>query len=116
MSSIANRFILSHPIAGSERSGLKNSKDSLFTKRITVISPHETNENHHIDRVADFWKELGSLTKILSSKDHDAIFAKTSHLPHVISYALTQSLFSKLHERTFEFSGGSLEGLYKNSI
>ena len=108
-SSITNRFILSHPIAGSERSGLQNSKESLFTDRITVISPHETNDNHLIAKVADFWKQLGSHTKILSCKEHDDIFAKTSHLPHVISYALTQSLFSKLNERTFEFSGGSLE-------
>ena len=107
--SIKNRFVLSHPIAGSERSGLENSKESLFVDRITVISPHETNENHHIDRVSDFWRELGSSIKILSCKDHDAIFAKTSHLPHVISYALMQSLFGKLHEKTFEFSGGSLE-------
>ena len=107
--SIKNRFVLSHPIAGSERSGLENSKESLFADRITVISPHETNENHHIDRVSDFWRELGSSIKILSCKEHDAIFAKTSHLPHVISYALMQSLFGKLHEKTFEFSGGSLE-------
>ncbi len=107
--SIKNRFVLSHPIAGSERSGLENSKESLFVDRITVISPHETNENHHIDRVSDFWRELGSSTKTLSCKEHDAIFAKTSHLPHVISYALMESLFGKLHEKTFEFSGGSLE-------
>ena len=107
--SIKNRFVLSHPIAGSERSGLENSKESLFVDRITVISPHETNENHLIDRVSDFWRELGSSIKILSCKEHDAIFAKTSHLPHVISYALMQSLFGKLHEKTFEFSGGSLE-------
>jgi len=107
--SIKNRFVLSHPIAGSERSGLENSKESLFVDRITVISPHETNENHHIDRVSDFWRELGSSIKILSCKEHDSIFAKTSHLPHVISYALMQSLFGKLHEKTFEFSGGSLE-------
>ena len=107
--SIKNRFVLSHPIAGSERSGLENSKESLFVDRITVISPHETNENHHIDRVSEFWRELGSSIKILSCKEHDAIFAKTSHLPHVISYALMQSLFGKLHEKTFEFSGGSLE-------
>jgi len=107
--SIKNRFVLSHPIAGSERSGLENSKESLFLERITVISPHETNENHHIDRVSKFWRELGSTIKILSYKEHDAIFAKTSHLPHVISYALMQSLFGELHEKTFEFSGGSLE-------
>lgn len=107
--SIKNRFVLTHPIAGSERSGLQNSKESLFVDRISVISPHETNDKHLIAEVAHFWKQLGSRTKVLSCEEHDAIFAKTSHLPHVISYALTQSLFSKLHDRTFEFSGGSLE-------
>ena len=62
-----------------------------------------------IDKVINFWNKLGSKTKILSAKEHDTIFAKTSHLPHVISYALTESLFNKLNEKTFEFSGGSLE-------
>jgi len=37
------------------------------------------------------------------------LFSKTSHLPHVISYSLTESLFSSLGDRTFDFSGGSLE-------
>ena len=52
---------------------------------------------------------LGSSSKILSYEDHDFLFSKTSHLPHVISYSLTDSLFKSLGERTFDFSGGSLE-------
>ena len=108
-SSIKNKFVLSHPIAGSEKSGLKSSKRELFDNRVSVISPHETNISEDIDKVINFWNKLGSKTKILSAKEHDTIFAKTSHLPHVISYALTESLFNKLNEKTFEFSGGSLE-------
>ena len=106
---VKNKFVRSHPIAGSERSGLNNSKKELFDNKVSVISPHETNDLKDIDRIIKFWNQLGSKTKILSAKDHDVIFAKTSHLPHVISYALTQSLFSTFHEKTFEFSGGSLE-------
>ena len=37
------------------------------------------------------------------------LFSKISHLPHVISYSLTESLFYSLGDRTFDFSGGSLE-------
>ena len=108
-SSVKNKFVLSHPIAGSEKSGLESSKRELFDNRVSVISPHETNMSEDIDKVINFWNKLGSKTKILSAKEHDTIFAKTSHLPHVISYALTESLFNKLNEKTFEFSGGSLE-------
>ena len=108
-SSIKKQFVLSHPIAGSEQSGLESSKRELFDNRVTVISPHEANTSEDTDKVINFWKKLGSETKILSAKEHDSVFAKTSHLPHVISYALTESLLSKLKEKTFEFSGGSLE-------
>ena len=108
-SDILGNFVLSHPIAGSEKSSLHNSKKALFEKKVVVISPHEKNNQNDIDKVINFWRSLGSSSKILSYKDHDFLFSKTSHLPHVISYSLTESLFKSLGERTFDFSGGSLE-------
>ena len=76
---------------------------------MVVISPHEKNNQNDIDKVINFWRLLGSSSKILSYKDHDFLFSKTSHLPHVISYSLTESLFKNLGDKTFDFSGGSLE-------
>ncbi len=106
---ILGNFVLSHPIAGSEKSSLYNSKKALFENKVVVISPHEKNNQEDIDKVINFWGLLGSSSKILSYKDHDFLFSKTSHLPHVISYSLTESLFKSLGEKTFDFSGGSLE-------
>ena len=106
---ILGNFVLSHPIAGSEKSSLYNSKKALFENKVVVISPHEKNNQKDIDKVINFWGLLGSSSKILSYEDHDFLFSKTSHLPHVISYSLTDSLFKSLGERTFDFSGGSLE-------
>ena len=106
---ILGNFVLSHPIAGSEKSSLYNSQKALFENKVVVISPHEKNNQEDIDKVINFWGLLGSSSKILSYKDHDFLFSKTSHLPHVISYSLTESLFKSLGERTFDFSGGSLE-------
>ena len=108
-SDILGNFVLSHPIAGSEKSSLHNSKKALFEKKVVVISPHEKNNQNDIDKVINFWRSLGSSSKILSYKDHDFLFSKTSHLPHVISYSLTESLFKNLGDKTFDFSGGSLE-------
>ena len=106
---ILGNFVLSHPIAGSEKSSLHNSKKALFEKKVVVISPHEKNNQNDIDKVINFWRSLGSSSKILSYKDHDFLFSKTSHLPHAISYSLTESLFKNLGDKTFDFSGGSLE-------
>ena len=106
---ILDNFVLSHPIAGSEKSGLYNSKKALFEKKVVVISPHEKNNQDDIEKVIYFWRFLGSSSKILSYKDHDLLFSKTSHLPHVISYSLTESLFKNLGDKTFDYSGGSLE-------
>ena len=106
---ILDNFVLSHPIAGSEKSGLNNSKKALFEKKVVVISPHEKNNQDDIEKVIYFWRFLGSSSKILSYKDHDLLFSKTSHLPHVISYSLTESLFKNLGDKTFDYSGGSLE-------
>ena len=106
---VLSKFVLSHPIAGSEKSSIEFSDLQLFDQKVAVISPHQYNNQEDVDRVISFWNHLGSSTKLLSYEEHDLIFSKTSHLPHVISYALTESLFNSLNDETFTFSGGSLE-------
>ena len=106
---IKNSFILSHPIAGSEKSGLSASSDTLFDGRLTVICPHDKNKAEDIKKIENFWENLGSTTKRLPALSHDDLFAKTSHLPHVISYALMDAVFTDLKEDSFLHSGGSLE-------
>ena len=103
------RFVLSHPIAGSEQSGFKASSADLFKEKLSIICPHEENSEQDVSKVEGFWKSLGSYTKELSANYHDELFGKTSHMPHVIAYALMDSLYQDLGEKTFLYSGGSLE-------
>ena len=106
---VLKRFVLSHPIAGSEQSGFEASSESLFKEKLSIICPHEDNSDQDVSKIEDFWKALGSYTKNLSAIEHDELFGKTSHMPHVISYALMHSLYQDLDEKTFLYSGGSLE-------
>lgn len=108
-SKFLNKFIPSHPIAGSEKSGLVASTSTLFDNRLTIVCPHEKNEEEDVKKIEAFWNNLGSVTKRLPANNHDELFAKTSHLPHVISYALMDSIFKDLSDETFLYSGGSLE-------
>ena len=106
---VLKRFVLSHPIAGSEQSGFKASSATLFKEKLSIICPHEDNSERDVSKIEDFWKALGSYTKKLSANDHDELFGKTSHMPHVIAYALMDSFYQDLGEKTFLYSGGSLE-------
>ncbi|MDG2060241.1 MAG: prephenate dehydrogenase/arogenate dehydrogenase family protein [SAR86 cluster bacterium] len=106
---LLSNFVLSHPIAGSEKNGLASSLPNLFEKKLTIICPHKDNRDSDLKKVECFWNELKSLTKRVPSDYHDDIFAKTSHLPHVISFTLMDALFKNLGVKTFLYSGGSLE-------
>ena len=101
-------FILSHPIAGSEQSGYMNSEENLFEGKIVVITELSDTSQSTKDICKDFWTLLGAKTIQINSKHHDKYFAKTSHLPHLIAFAL-MSMISKSKETKKEiFTGGGL--------
>ena len=102
-------FILSHPIAGSEKSGYENSEENLFEDKIVVISKLPGTSQKTEDICNDFWNLTGARTVQINSEDHDKYFAKTSHLPHLIAFALI-SMISKSKETKKEiFTGGGLK-------
>ena len=85
--------MLSHPIAGSDKSGIEAGIDDLFIGKKNVICNPFNADQFHVDRLKDFWKHaLQMRVSEMSVKDHDILFAVTSHLPHLISYALIDSI------------------------
>ncbi len=106
---LESKFILSHPIAGSEKSGFMNSNEDLFRDKISIISKHKGLTNSTLQKCKELWFELGSKTYNLDLKLHDKIFSLTSHLPHVVAFSLI-SLFSKRKTSEYKkFIGGGLK-------
>lgn len=90
--SVSN-IVLSHPIAGSDKSGISNANDSLFSNKKTIICNPFNADAHHVDSLKDFWRHaLQMRVSEMTVKEHDVLFAMTSHLPHLISYALIDSI------------------------
>ena len=101
-------IIFSHPVAGSHLSGEKNSVADLFSGKSTILSYHDSVASQHIDRVTNLWNALGSNITVLDAELHDKIFAYSSHLPHVASYALLNTLKELQQDDLSDFSGGGL--------
>lgn len=101
-----NNIILSHPIAGSHNSGEQNSLDSLFAGKNVIVSALPSVNEEHIQKVNILWESLESNIINLDSKTHDYVFAHSSHLPHLASYALLMTLRDLNKENISDFSGG----------
>lgn len=90
--SLLNRFVLAHPIAGGENSGVSASKENLFENKHVIITDTDEVPAESCSRVAQMWQALGAVVLRMSLTEHDSIFAKTSHLPHVIAFSLVNYL------------------------
>lgn len=107
---VGEKFVMSHPIAGSEKSGLANYNSLLFKDKLVVLSVVNGDKNNKkLNKVKNFWELLGSKVTILDSEEHDKVFSKTSHLPHIIAFTLMHYLEKELGDKVFKYSGGSLE-------
>ena len=107
---VEENFIMSHPIAGSEKSGLSNYNSRLFKDKLVVLSAVNGEKNNKkLNKVKNFWELLVSKVTILDPEEHDKVFSKTSHLPHVIAFTLMHYLEKELGNKVFKYSGGSLE-------
>ena len=109
---VGEKFVMSHPIAGSEKSGLANYNSLLFKDKLVVLSTVNRDKDSNrlrLNRVKNFWELLGSKVTILDPEEHDKVFSKTSHLPHVIAFTLMHYLDKELGDKVFKYSGGSLE-------
>ena len=110
-----DNVILSHPIAGSDRSGLSSADSKLFINKKNVICDPFQAKTKHLERLVDFWEGAMQMrTSVMTVNDHDLIFAMTSHLPHLISYALIDSIrLSSLDVKGN--AGGGLKGFLRLS-
>ncbi|MGQ9503500.1 MAG: prephenate dehydrogenase [Thermogutta sp.] len=82
------RFLGSHPLAGSEKTGPSYSDPNLFEGRVTIITPTRNTRAEDFDALEDFWSGLGSVVIRMSPEEHDRALAMTSHFPHLVASLL----------------------------
>ena len=82
------RFVGSHPIAGSHKSGPAAADAALFEGRIAVVTPARATPAADAEAICGFWAALGSTVFMIDPKEHDKLLAATSHAPHLIAAAI----------------------------
>lgn len=84
------RYLPAHPIAGSERSGPTAARADLFAEHLVVLTPLPDGTAEDQALLAGWWQALGARVEQMAPADHDLLFARTSHLPHLVAFAYMQ--------------------------
>jgi prephenate dehydrogenase len=103
-------FVPAHPIAGAERSGVTAASADLFKQRRLIITPLGHTDTVALQRVSQFWQGLGASVSQMSVEQHDTVLAATSHLPHILAFALVGLLGHKDEQREiFKYAAGGFK-------
>ena len=102
-----SQFVPAHPIAGAEKSGAAAASAELFRGRRVVLTPLKENSRHDISKVEAAWSACGARVSRMEAKEHDAVLAAVSHLPHLLAFALVHDVASRKNSaQLFSFAAG----------
>jgi len=92
-------FVGSHPMAGSEKTGMAAARADLFRNAICLVTPGAHATADAICAVQNFWKALGGWPIRMSPELHDDLVSRSSHLPHVVAAELANYVLSPAHPK-----------------
>ena len=88
-------FIGSHPMTGSDQTGMENARPDLFKGAACILTPLPDTPETMTRTLITFWESLEMRITQVSPETHDAIVAHISHLPHILTSVLCSYLSEK---------------------
>ncbi|MEJ7587523.1 MAG: prephenate dehydrogenase [Ferruginibacter sp.] len=105
------RFVATHPMWGTEYSGPEAAVRGAFEGRACVICEKELSDSKAVDTVENIYRALGMHIIYMDAHSHDIHAAYISHISHITSFALANTVLEKEKEEDtiFELAGGGFE-------
>lgn len=105
------RFVATHPMWGTEYSGPEAAVHDAFVGRACVICEKEKSDALAVETVENIYRELGMNLIYMDAESHDRHAAYVSHISHITSFALANTVLEKEKEEDaiFELAGGGFE-------
>ena len=107
-----NQFVSTHPMAGTEFSGPEAAVEGLFQGKRGVICDKELSAPEAVATIESLYRDgLGMNLIYMDSIDHDVHTAYISHISHICSFALANTVLEKEknEERIFELASTGFE-------
>jgi prephenate dehydrogenase len=102
-----SRFVGTHPMWGTEYSGPEAAVRGAFAGKVTVISGKEESDKDALEVVENIYKNLGMRIIYMDPAAHDIHAAYVSHISHITSFALANTVLEKEKEESAIFDMAS---------
>jgi prephenate dehydrogenase len=105
------QFVATHPMWGTEYSGPEAAVKNAFAGRACVVCEKEKSAVDAVNKVEEIYKTLGMHIIYMDANAHDIHAAYVSHISHITSFALANTVLEKEREEDtiFELAGGGFE-------
>lgn len=100
------QFLGGHPMAGSEKGGIRAATPFLFQNAYYFLTPNKDTNRETIEGVEELIKMLGAFPVIVEAYEHDRIVAQISHMPHLVAVLLSNLLEKRNNIQCMPFVGG----------
>lgn len=106
-----SRFVASHPMWGTEFSGPEAAVSGAFEGRACVICEKEKSDPAAVATMEQLYRQLGMHIIYMNPEDHDVHTAYVSHISHITSFALANTVLEKEREEDaiFELASAGFE-------
>jgi len=99
-----SQFLATHPIAGTEFSGPLAANENLFNGKVQIICESDKTNRNLLNWALDWFKTIGMVLKEMNPEDHDKHIAYVSHLSHISSFILGQTVLEKEKDESAIFA------------
>jgi len=108
---LRKRFVATHPMWGTEYSGPEAAVRNAFKGRACVICEKEKSDKDAVETFEQIYQQLGMHMIYMDAAAHDVHAAYVSHISHITSFALANTVLEKEKEEDtiFELAGGGFE-------
>lgn len=97
-------YVGCHPIAGGNRTGAASAREDLFAGALCIITETDKTDPDALALATRLWEAVGSRVKVMDPAEHDRVYALVSHIPHLVAYALVNSV-ADVEEEYLQFAG-----------
>ena len=102
-----NQYLAAHPIAGTEYSGPKAASVDLLDRKVLIICELEKTDLHLKEKAYRLFEALNLKLRFMDPEEHDLHLAFVSHLSHISSFMLGETVLQKMvdEKNIFDMAG-----------
>lgn len=111
------RYVAAHPIAGREKAGPTAAHHELMLHKPMLICDRERSDPDALRQAVALFETLSMRITYTSSAKHDRRLSYTSHLPHLLAFALSNTILAE-EENTemLDSAGGGLKSVVRLAL